>query len=109
MVQIESAKGVAAAAGIAAVEGVDGLFVGPSDLAAGLGHLGNANHPEVQAAMAKIFAAAKQAGKPVGILAGVEADARRYIAQGASFVAVGSDLGVFRSATQALRDKYAES
>ena len=109
MVQIESGKGVAAAAEIAAVEGVDGLFVGPSDLAAGLGHLGNANHPEVQAAMAKIFSAAKASGKPVGILAGVEADARRYIAQGASFVAVGSDLGVFRSATQALRDKYAEA
>ena len=108
MLQIESGKGVAAAAAIAAVEGVDGLFVGPSDLAAGLGHLGNANHPEVQAAMAKIFSAAKAAGKPVGILAGVEADARRYIAQGASVVAVGSDLGVFRSATQALRDKYAE-
>ena len=109
MVQIESGKGVAAASEIAAVDGVDGLFVGPSDLAAGMGHLGNANHPEVQAAMATIFAAAKAAGKPVGILAGVEADARRYIAQGASFVAVGSDLGVFRSATQALRDKYLET
>jgi 2-dehydro-3-deoxyglucarate aldolase len=109
MVQIESGKGVAAAAAIAAVEGVDGLFVGPSDLAAGLGHLGHANHPEVQAAMQSIFVAAKAAGKPVGILAGVEADARRYLAQGASFVAVGSDLGVFRSATQALRDKFAES
>jgi len=108
MVQIESGKGVAAAADIAAVDGVDGLFVGPSDLAAGLGHLGNANHPEVQDAMARIFAAAKAAGKPVGILAGVEADARRYLAQGATFVAVGSDLGVFRSATQALRDKYIE-
>jgi 2-dehydro-3-deoxyglucarate aldolase len=108
MVQIESGKGVAAAAEIAAVDGVDGLFVGPSDLAAGLGHLGNANHAEVQDAMAKIFKVAKAAGKPVGILAGVEADARRYLAQGASFVAVGSDLGVFRAATQALRDKYLE-
>jgi 2-dehydro-3-deoxyglucarate aldolase len=48
MVQIESRKGVAAAAEIAAVDGVDGLFVGPSDLAAGFGHLGNASHPEVQ-------------------------------------------------------------
>jgi len=109
MVQIESGKGVAAAAEIAAVDGVDGLFVGPSDLAAGMGHLGNANHPEVQEAMVKIFAAAKAVGKPVGILAGVEADARRYLAQGATFVAVGSDLGVFRSATQALRDKYLEA
>jgi 2-dehydro-3-deoxyglucarate aldolase len=108
MVQIESAKGVAAAAEIAATDGIDGLFIGPSDLAAAHGHLGNANHPEVQAAMAAIFAAAKAAGKPVGILAGAEADARRYLAQGASFVAVGSDLGVFRSATQALRDRFAE-
>jgi 2-dehydro-3-deoxyglucarate aldolase len=106
MVQIESLKGVAAVAEIAAVEGVDGIFVGPSDLAAGLGHLGNANHPEVQEAMAKIFAASKAAGKPIGILAPVEADARRYMAMGATFVAVGSDLGVFRAATQALRDKY---
>jgi len=106
MVQIESRAGVAAAHDIAALDGVDGIFVGPSDLAAGLGHLGNAGHPEVQAAMASIFADAKACGKPIGILAPVEADARRYIAMGATFVAVGSDLGVFRSATQALRDKY---
>ncbi|MDB5871459.1 MAG: 2-dehydro-3-deoxyglucarate aldolase [Ramlibacter sp.] len=106
LVQIESVAGVAAAAQIAAVDGVDGLFVGPSDLAAGLGHIGNANHPDVQAAMEQIFTAAKAHGKPVGILAPVEADARRYLAQGASFVAVGSDLGVFRSGTQALADRY---
>ena len=106
MVQIESRKGIAAAAEIAAVDGVDGLFVGPSDLAAGLGYLGQFNHPEVQEAMAKVFAAAKAVGKPVGILAPVEADARRYMAQGVTFVAVGSDLGVFRSGTQALRDRY---
>ena len=106
MVQIESRAGVAAARDIAALDGVDCIFVGPSDLAAGLGHLGNAGHPEVQAAMASIFADAKACGKPIGILAPVEADARRYIAMGATFVAVGSDLGVFRSATQALRDKY---
>jgi 2-dehydro-3-deoxyglucarate aldolase len=106
MVQIESAKGVAAAADITAQDGVDCLFVGPSDLAAGLGHLGNANHPDVQAAIASVFAAAKAAGKPSGILAPVEADARRYLAQGATFVGVGSDLGLFRNATQALRDKY---
>ena len=79
LVQIESRAGVAAAASIAAVDGVDGLFIGPSDLAAGFGHLGNASHPEVQQAMAAIFAAAKAAGKPMGILAPVEADARRYL------------------------------
>lgn len=106
MVQIESNAGVAAARDIAALDGVDCLFVGPSDLAAGMGHLGNANHPDVQAAIAAVFADAKAAGKPSGILAPVEADARKYMAMGATFVAVGSDLGAFRTATQALCDKY---
>jgi 2-dehydro-3-deoxyglucarate aldolase len=108
IVQIESRAGLAAAREIAAVDGVDCLFVGPSDLAAGLGHLGNAMHPEVQAAMETVFAAAKSQGKPIGILAPVEADARRYMEMGATFVAVGSDLGAFRAATQALRDRYHE-
>jgi 2-dehydro-3-deoxyglucarate aldolase len=106
MVQIESLKGVDAARAIAAIDGVDCVFVGPSDLAAALGHLGNAGHPEVQQAIASVFADAKACGKPTGILAPVEADARRYIEMGATFVGVGSDLGVFRSATQALHDRY---
>ena len=97
---------VAAARAIAAIDGVDCLFVGPSDLAAGMGHLGNAGHPDVQAAIATIFADAKACGKASGILAPVEADARRYLAMGATFVAVGSDLGLFRAASQALCDKY---
>ena len=107
MVQIESRAGVAAAKAISAVDGVDCIFVGPSDLAAGLGHLGNAGHPDVQQAIAAVFADAKACGKPTGILAPVEADARRYIEMGATFVGVGSDLGVFRAGTQALRDRYA--
>lgn len=106
MVQIESRAGVAAVSEIAAVEGVDGIFVGPSDLAAGMGHLGQSNHPEVQAAIADVFKIAKAAGKPTGILAPVEADARRYLDMGAGFVAVGSDLGLFRAATQGLRDRF---
>jgi len=108
MVQIESAKGVAASANIAAQDGVACLFVGPSDLAAGLGHLGNANHPDVQVAIATVFAAAKAAGKPSGILAPAEADARKYLTMGATFIGVGSDLGLLRNASQALRDKYRE-
>jgi 2-dehydro-3-deoxyglucarate aldolase len=106
MVQIESRAGVAAAKEIAALDGVDCVFVGPSDLAAALGHLDNAAHPEVQAAIAAIFADAKAGGKPSGILAPVEADARRYMEMGATFVGVGSDLGGFRGAMQALRDRY---
>ena len=106
MVQIESRKGLDAAPAIAALDGVDGIFVGPSDLAAGIGHLGNPNHPSAQAAIAAVFDAAKSAGKPIGILAPAEADARRYLAMGATFVAVGSDLGAFRNATQAMRDRF---
>jgi 2-dehydro-3-deoxyglucarate aldolase len=106
VVQIESPVGVAAAAEIAAVDGVDGLFIGPSDLAAGFGLLGQPNHPDVQAAMAQVLAAAQAAGKATGILAPVESDARRYLAQGMRLVAVGSDLGVLRSHSQALAAKY---
>jgi 2-dehydro-3-deoxyglucarate aldolase len=109
LVQIESRAGMEAAAEIAAVDGIDGVFVGPSDLAAALGHLGEPNHPATQAAIARVFDAARSAGKPTGILTPVEADARRYLAMGATFVAVGSDLGVFRSATQQLRDRFARS
>ncbi|MEN3111183.1 2-dehydro-3-deoxyglucarate aldolase [Uliginosibacterium paludis] len=109
IVQIETRAGLDAVDAIAAIDGVDCLFVGPSDLAAALGHLGNAGHPEVQAAIAHVFARARAAGKPAGILAPVEADARRYLAMGARFVAVGSDLGAFRSATQSLRDRYADA
>jgi len=56
--------------------------------------------------MKRVYAAAKAAGKAVGTLAPVEADARRYLEMGASYVAVGSDLGALRMATQALADKF---
>ena len=105
-VQIESNAGVLASRAIASIDGVDCIFVGPSDLAAGLGHLGNPAHPDVQQAIAEVFANARACGKPTGILAPVEADARRYMEMGATFVAVGSDLGLFRSATQTLCDRY---
>ncbi|QHB31125.1 2-dehydro-3-deoxyglucarate aldolase [Yersinia canariae] len=106
LVQIESQQGVDNLDAIAAVEGVDGIFVGPGDLSAALGYLGQPNHPEVQKVIRHIFDRAKAQGKPSGILAPVEADARRYLEWGATFVAVGSDLGVFRNATQALCDKF---
>ena len=111
MVQIESRAGVAAAAEIAAVDGVDGVFVGPSDLAAGFGHLGNAAPRERAGGdRRRSIAAAKAAGKPIGILAPVEADARRYLA-------MRRDLRRGRqrprrvpgSATQQLRDRFARS
>lgn len=107
VVQIESRAGVECIEEICAVDGVDAIFIGPSDLAAGLGHFGNPSHPDVQIAMRRVFTCAKAAGVPFGILAPAEADARRYLEMGATMVAVGSDLGLFRTATQTLRDKYA--
>lgn len=109
LVQIETRAGVAAAADIAAVDGVDGLFIGPSDLAANFGHLGHPNHPEVQEAMAQVHAAAQASGKSTGILAPAEADARRYLAMGMNVMAVGSDLGVLRTQSKALADKYRDT
>lgn len=106
VVQIESPAAVDAADEIAAVPGVDGLFVGPSDLAAGFGHRGNPGNDEVQAAIARVLDRAAARGKAAGILAPVEADARRYLDMGATLLAVGSDLGVFRAGTKALREKF---
>ena len=106
IVQIESRAGVAAAHDIAAVDGVDCLFVGPSDLAAGYGHLGHPNHPDVQDAIARVLVGARAAGKPTGILSPAETDARRYLEQGLSCVAVGSDLGLLRTQSKALAEKY---
>lgn len=93
-VQIECETGVANAAAIAAVDGVDALFVGPGDLSTNLGAMGNPNADHVQQAIADVCAAARAAGKPAGILAAQKADADRYLASGFTMVAVGSDLGI---------------
>jgi 2-dehydro-3-deoxyglucarate aldolase len=106
VVQIETRNAVRDIDEIVSVDGVDAVFVGPSDLSAALGHMGNSNHPEVQETIRKIFERARANGKASGILAPVEADARRYLEMGATLVAVGSDLGLFRSATQSLCDKF---
>jgi 2-dehydro-3-deoxyglucarate aldolase len=108
LAQIESRAGMENLDEICAVDGVDGIFIGPSDLAAALGHIDNPNHPDVQGAIGEIFACAGRHSRTVGILAPVEADARRYLEQGACLVAVGSDQGLLRAATQALRDRFRE-
>ena len=109
IVQIESRAAVDAVDDIVAVPGVDGLFVGPSDLAAAYAHRGSPGHREVQAAIERVFDRAAAGGKPVGILAPIEADARRYIDMGATIVAVGSDLGVFRAGTKDLRERFSQA
>ena len=106
IVQIESRAGMANLEAIAAVEGVDGIFIGPSDLAASLGHLGNTSHPEVQSAIQELYKRIRATGKAAGTLALGEADARRYIEWGASFIAVASDQGLFRDAAKSIREKF---
>ncbi len=101
-VQIECAEGVANAAEIAAVEGVDALFVGPGDLSANLGAMGDPNAAHVQQAIAAVLAAARAAGKAAGILAPQKADADRYLADGFTMLAVGSDLGLLARGADAL-------
>jgi 2-dehydro-3-deoxyglucarate aldolase len=105
-VQIESQQGVDNIKEICAVDNIDAIFIGPSDLAAGLGYLGNPLHPDVQAAIKQVFDVARVAGVPFGILAPAETDALRYIEMGATLVAVGGDQGLFRSATLGLREKF---
>ncbi|WP_175938361.1 2-dehydro-3-deoxyglucarate aldolase [Caballeronia sp. BCC1704] len=105
-VQIESRAAVDAIDEIAAVDGVDALFVGPSDLAAAYGQLGNSNHPDVQAAIAHVFERAHAAGKASGILAPVQQDAERYLSMGCTLVAVCADLGMLRNAAQAVKKHF---
>jgi len=88
---------------IAATPGVDGVFIGPADLSASMGHRGNAGHPEVQAVIADGIARIRAAGKAAGILATTEAGARQWLSAGATFVAVGADtLLLATGATQLL-------
>ncbi len=106
LVQIESQKGLENVETIAKVEGVDGLFIGPSDLSVALGHFGNPMHPEVQEAMQHIVDVGKATNTAVGILAPVEEHARKYLEMGISFVSVGADLGIFKAATLELRKRF---
>lgn len=102
--QVESAAGIAAAGDIAGVDGVDAVFIGPSDLAANLGHIGNSAHPDVQAAISGAIAAITAAGKPVGVFATTIPDVARYRDLGVSMIAAGTDLPIFARATAALAE-----
>lgn len=105
-VQIETASAVKNVAEIAAVDGVSGLFIGPSDLAASMGVLGQQEHPEVVAAVEHCIRVAKQAGKPVGVNAFAPATADRYLAAGADFVSVGADVALLARSSEALAARY---
>ena len=109
LVQVETRQSLDAIEAIAKVEGVDGVFIGPSDLAASLGYLGNPQHAEVQAAMKDAVERLTKIGVPAGILTGNEDEARRYIEWGYLFVAVGSDVGLLAKSADTLAKKFKTS
>jgi 4-hydroxy-2-oxoheptanedioate aldolase len=109
LVQIENREGLANLDAIAAVEGVDGVFIGPADLSASMGHRGNPGHPEVQAAIEDAIVRIQKAGKAAGILSADEKLARRYIELGATFVAVGVDTTVLMRGLQTLAAKFKDA
>ncbi|MEO8442008.1 MAG: HpcH/HpaI aldolase/citrate lyase family protein [Betaproteobacteria bacterium] len=104
LVQVETRKAMASIDAIAEVEGVDGVFIGPNDLSADMGYLGNWQHPEVWKVMEDAAKRIRKAGKAPGILVG-EADGQRCLDMGYLFVAVGSDNGLLR-AGDALAAKF---
>jgi 2,4-dihydroxyhept-2-ene-1,7-dioic acid aldolase len=106
LVQVETRAALGEIDKIAAVKGVDGVFIGPSDLSASLGFIGQPGHPEVQAAIKDATARILKAGKAPGILTGNEAEARRYIEWGCKFVAVGADIGLLANGASALAAKF---
>ncbi|APT83921.1 HpcH/HpaI aldolase family protein [Corynebacterium aquilae] len=101
-VQIESAQAVANAAAIAGTDGVDALFIGPADLAADMGLIGQQDHPKVIQAVKDTIAAAKAQGKKVGVNAFAPAQQAEYLAAGVDFIAVGADVQLLAKASGTL-------
>jgi 4-hydroxy-2-oxoheptanedioate aldolase len=109
LLQIESLAGLAEIDAIAATPGVDGIFLGPSDLSAALGHIGNPGHAEVQKVIEKSIATIIAAGKAAGILIADEELAKRYLALGATFVAVGTDVTILARGAESLARRFKTS
>ncbi|ODT84133.1 MAG: 2,4-dihydroxyhept-2-ene-1,7-dioic acid aldolase [Pelagibacterium sp. SCN 64-44] len=106
LLQVETTTGLANIEAIAAVEGVDGIFIGPSDLAADMGHLGNPGHADVQEAVVSGLKRIIQTGRAAGILTPDEKLVKAYIELGATFVAVGTDVTLLSRATSDLAVRY---
>jgi 4-hydroxy-2-oxoheptanedioate aldolase len=102
IVQVETRAAVKEIEAIASVDGIDGIFIGPMDLAADYGHLGSTKHPEVQAAFADACARIRAKGKAPGIITSDPEEARRYLRQGFEFVAVGSAVGILSKGARKL-------
>ena len=105
LVQVETRKALASLEAIAETDGVDGVFIGPNDLSADLGHLGDWQHQEVWKVMEEAAKRIRRTGKAPGILVG-ETDGRRCLDMGYQFVAVGADTGMLVRGADALAAKF---
>ena len=106
LVQAETVTALENLEAICAVDGVDGVFIGPADLAASMGYRGKPGHPEVQGAIEHAIRTITACGKAAGTLTGDTAAARRYLDLGARFVAVGIDATLLAQATRALAQGF---
>jgi 4-hydroxy-2-oxoheptanedioate aldolase len=107
VLQIETKAGLKNLKKIAAVEGVDAIFIGPSDLGAALGYPGQASHPEVVKVVSQALKDIRDSGKPAGVLAVTSDLVNIYTNAGASFIGVGSDCGVLAKGVQRLYENFA--
>jgi 4-hydroxy-2-oxoheptanedioate aldolase len=106
LLQVETAEALGRLEEIAGVEGVDGIFLGPSDISTSMGFPGQPTHPEVKAAIFDAIDRLKAMGKPAGILTLDEGFARECLARGTLFTAVGLDLSLLLRGATALRAAF---
>jgi 4-hydroxy-2-oxoheptanedioate aldolase len=108
LVQAETREALGEIEAMAAIDGVDGIFIGPGDLSASMGYLGQLTHPEVIKAIDDAIVRIRKTGKAPGILTPDEKLAKHWLDLGALFVAVGSDTGILARGAEALRAKFAK-
>ena len=106
LVQAETATALKNLEAICAVDGVHGVFIGPADLAASMGHRGNPGHPEVQAAIDGAIRTIIASGKAAGTLSVENAASRRYLGLGVCFIAVGIEASLLAQATRQLAASF---
>ena len=106
LVQAETQKALDNLDAIVATEGIDGVFIGPGDLSAAIGYLGDQNNPAVVDVIVGAIKRIRAGGKAAGILTPDEGLARRYIEAGATFTAVGSDSGILARQSEALARRF---
>ncbi len=109
IIQIESVEGLKNIDEIVAVDGVDAVFIGPSDLSASMGYIGNPGHPEVVAAIEAAFKTIIAAGKHAGVLAVTKELVEKYVAAKASFIGVGVDAALLVNASKQLAADFIDT